>query len=81
MKERAMRYRNHTLEAFYLPGSDFTVTSAGRVLPRRPTRADIDFVQVTPDDGATRFNCSSFKQAKACIDHISDLHETHRPNP
>lgn len=70
-----MRYKQHTIEAFYLPGSDFKMVN-GCVVARKPTSKDIDYVRITPDDGRPPYNCSSFKEAKADIDQKLALEKT-----
>jgi len=64
-----VRFQGHTLTAVYLPGSTFTIKS-GRVVPRKPTRKDIDYVLAEPDDGGTRVRFSSFSEAKAFIKEL-----------
>ena len=64
-----MRFQGHTLTAFYLPGSTFKVKS-GQVMPRKPTRKDIDYVLAEPDDGGTRVRFGSFSEAKAFIKEL-----------
>jgi len=62
-----MRYKGYTLENHYLPGSTFRIKD-GRVINRKPTLKDIDYVRATPDDGGHALNCANMSEAKAWAD-------------
>lgn len=69
-----MRFRNHTLEIHYLPGSSFRIIN-GKIYPRKPTLHDIDYVRAIPDDGGTAVNFKSVSEAKQFILNL-DKRET-----
>lgn len=59
-----MRYRQHTIEAQYLPGADFKVVE-GVVKPRKE---DIEFYVVRGPNGEREPNAASLLEAKEWID-------------
>jgi hypothetical protein len=66
-----MKYRGYILTRRYLPGSDYKIVY-GVVKPRKPTKADLDYVLVETPWGF-RFHESTIKQAKQTIDHMETI--------
>ena len=64
-----MKYKGWTIEAQYLPGSDFRILKSGEVLEKPPTKKDIDYYVCTKE-GETRFNEFPLSAAKAFIDKL-----------
>ena len=64
-----MRYKNHIMTVFYLPGSDFTVKN-GHIINRKQGKPDIDYIETIDSEGYKLANCSTFIEAKRQIDDM-----------
>ena len=68
-----MKYKSHTIAPVYVTGAEFKVTQDSRLIPRKPTKLDIEYYEVLDDDGWSLGRVYDIVEAKTLIDKFIDI--------